>query len=364
MRTLIVLVFAACCTVACHPGTNGQPARTVRVDSGGFGSALVAHPVYQSALEALKAALEADDLQIGRATLARLMVRLESDRASLPSMIEAKGKDDALSLQVLSGELPSREHAVAGLRIADGFMRVLEGRTRLREIELTVVLRRVPGTETCRASLFAISSWPETLVIMPGPATLEVLRTSLEPRTGVERRDSSKTHLDAELSIEIPAGGSTSTPIADIPIEVPIGAIATRLRIGIVFTGGTLSEDGETFPARDIAVETKERTDIASWVPATLVDPQELVRVWKRGDASLASILERTVRIPPARYEEVLDRLGLTAEIQPVQTFSVIVPALRWIVRTHSFGRDEGSWRRWLLARLDDRRMAGTVFGE
>lgn len=328
------------------------------------GGALIVHPVYQSAFEALEAALDADDLRVGRSTLARLEGRLVRDVETLPTIDDARTMEDGSGDLILSGQSPSREHAEAALRMARNFGRVFEGRMRMESLTLELELERIADQESCRASLIATSTWDSPLVLRPGPATLEVSRISLEPRTGIERRDQQSSHMEADTSFELPPRGTRRFELADIPIEVPVGAIATRMLADIEFIGGTIEEADESYPARFIEVEDAERTDLASWVPASLVEPTELVRLWQRGNTTLAALIERTVRIAPARYEETLDRLGLAAETLPVNSFHAIVPSLRWFTRANRFGRDEGAWRRWLLARLDDRRAEGVLVGE
>ena len=327
----------------------------------GAGGALIVHPIYQSAFDALKAALDADDLLVGRSTLARLEGRLAADVETLPTMKEAQKVEDGSADLILTGQHPSKEHAEAALRMARNFGRVFEGRVRMESLELMLALERVAGAETCRATLIATSTWHAPLVLKPGPATLEVARVSLEPRTGVERRDHQSSHMESDVTFEIPARGTRRFDLAEIPIEVPVGAIATRMVADIEFIGGTIDQEGESFPARFIEIEAAERTDLASWVPATLVEPSELVRLWQRGNTTLAALIERTVRVAPSRYEETLDRLGLAAETLPVNSFHAIVPSLRWFTRANRFGRDEGAWRLWLLGRLDDRRADGTL---
>ena len=91
-------------------------------------TAIVSHPAYQAAFEALRATLDDGDLQAARATSRRLRARLERERATLPSMEAArKNEGGPLSYQVLSGELPAKESAEGALRMVDGFDSVIEG---------------------------------------------------------------------------------------------------------------------------------------------------------------------------------------------------------------------------------------------
>ncbi len=317
------------------------------------------HPVYQTAFDAVKTALDEDELGVADAALRRLRGRLMSERQSLPTVAQAKANQGDLSFQVLSGELPARENVDAALRMVDGFGKVVEGRKRMGALELEVLVERIQGQEAVQVSLVGRSTWPTPITLRPGPVALDLRRTSLEPRAGIERQDAANQALDESLALEIPAMGEVSLALTEIPIEVPVGAIATRMRVSLRFIGGTVEDGGESFPARDIVAEPAQRTDLAGWVPASLVEPDELVELVKRGNAPLPALLERTVRIAPSRHEETLDRLGAAVETLPVESLRTLVPSLRWLKGSTQFGRNELAWRNWLLGRLEERREAG-----
>lgn len=361
LAAALLLAFPAG-LVACGSSRPGLTAGPVVLDEGADPAAVGAHPVYQAAFEALRAALRSDDLPVARATSMRLRARLERERAALPTLDEARRNEGGpLSYQVLSGEMPSRESVDAALRLVQGFDRVIEGRARLGALQMEVILARVPGSERVRVSIAATSSWPAPLVLRPGAGTVEVLRTSLEPQAGDERRDSAKLALPEAVELRVPANGTASHELCQLPIEVPFGAIATRMRVDAVFLAGTLDEGDATYPAQDIDVLSGRRTDLAGKIPATTLEPGPLLKLVERGRAPLAALLERTVRIPPARFPETLDRLGELMEVRPQEAIRPLVPTLRWLTQAESFSRDAAGWRQWLLGRLEDRRRAGEV---
>lgn len=322
---------------------------------------LVVHPAYSASFEALTATLEDENMDVARATLRQLRSRLAADLALVPTLAEARGRADDVAARTLAGELPSKENVRAAMEIADGFERIVDGRTRLAAVELSVALERRTGEEMIDVYLVGVSSWPEPLTVLPSAASLVLQRTSLEPHTGQERRESSVFGLDEAPRLDIPARGEARLHVAELPIQVPIGAIATRVRANLTFNGGSVEEDGTSFPARTIEASIGERTDLAGWVPATLVDPAELVRLVDRGGAPLTAILERTVRIAPDRRDEALDGLSAVLEMKPVDTAEQVVPAVRWLVGAQRFGRDGAMWRDWLFERLDERRAAGII---
>lgn len=346
---------------ACGGGTRSGSG-PIALEGGASPAAVVAHPAYQAAFEALRSALDEGELSVARATSQRLRARLEREKATLPSLDEArKNEGGQLSYQVLSGELPARESAEAALRMVDGFDKVIEGRARVASLDLAVVLSRVVDAEQVRVVLRARSSWPAPLELRPGAGTVEVLRTSLEPRAGDERRDSARIALPEATVFRVPANAEAELELCLLPIEVPLGAIATRMRVDAVYLGGTILEGDVSYPARDFDVRSGRRTDLAGKIPAVALGPEPLIELVERGRAPLAAILERTVRIPPARFPETLDRLGESLETRPLEAIRPVVPSLRWLAETESFGRDEAAWREWLLRRLEDRRTAGTI---
>ena len=324
---------------ACAGGVRVSPGAP---ESAVTPTAIVSHPAYQAAFEALRATLDDGDLQAARATSRRLRARLERERATLPSMEAArKNEGGPLSYQVLSGELPAKESAEGALRMVDGFDSVIEGRARVRALDLAVILSRVPDSEQVRVVLRARSAWPEPLELRPGAGTVQVLRTSLEPRAGDERRDSARIALPEATVLRVPANAEADLELCRLAIEMPLGAIATRMRVDTVFLGGTIQEGDQSYPAQDFDVRSARRTDLAGKIPAVAVGPGPLLELVERGRAPLAAILERTVVIPPARFPETLDRLGESLEIRPLEAIRPVIPSLRWLAETETFGRDE-----------------------
>lgn len=169
LRLLGLILIAS--TAGCG-APRGTPAGAALLQDVNPGGALVVHQVYSSAFEAIESALESDDLDVARATLGRLRARLLRDRASVPSLAEARTRSDEVAVRTASGELPSRESVEAALKMADGFERVIEGRIRLASIELSIELRRVPDTEFVEVSLVGESSWGAPLVMHVRPLVL------------------------------------------------------------------------------------------------------------------------------------------------------------------------------------------------
>ena len=358
LGSALCLVLVGACT-----GPKTSAPIPVKREAATRGASLVVHRVYIAAFAAIEAALDADDLAVAQSTLRRLQQRLASDAASAPTMAQASARENEIARRTLSGELPSAENVAAAKQMSKGFERVISGRVRMEAIELSLALERQPGSEVVSVLLLATSSWDQTLVIEPGAGRLEILRVSLEPRSGGERREARIRALEAGTRLELPPGESVQVSMTEVPIEVPVGAIATRMEVKVTFNGGTLSQGNLVLPMREQLLPRAKRIDLAGWVPTGLVEPIELVELMMRGDAPLPALLERTVRISAARRSETLDRLGKAVRTLPVDSFHSMVPALRWIVGTNEFGRDEMRWRDWLIERYETRAAAGRAIG-
>lgn len=321
------------------------------------------HRVYVAAFDAIESALEADDLAVAQSTLTRLQQRLAADGQAAPTIAQARERQDEVATRTLNGELPSAENVAAAVKMSEGFERVISGRIRMDAVDLSLELQRQAGLETVNVLLVATSRWTETLVLEPGAGRLEILRVSLEPRTGAERREARIRALEGGKRLELPPGETVQIALTKVPIEVPVGAIATRMEAQLTFNGGSFSESKRSLPMREQTLPKAKRIDLAGWVPTSVVEPLMLVELMQRGDAPLPAILERAVRIAPARRGETLDRLGKAVRTLPADAFHPMVPAVRWIVGTNQFGRDEKRWRQWLIERYEARAAAGTAIG-
>ncbi|MEM1449663.1 MAG: hypothetical protein AAF957_23630 [Planctomycetota bacterium] len=357
---LAALLAAGCAT------RSAAPPRPVELDRepGSANVPLTVHPAYTASFEAIRLALEVNDLAVARGALRQLRARLAADRVNAPTLAQARERDDDIALRTLAGELPSRESVDAAVKMADGFEKIVEGRLRLEAVQLRIdVVRSETEEQQADVVLYGRSDWNGDLRIQPSAASLVVERTSLEPRTGQERRASTTVGLDEAPILQIPAHGEARVVIGSLPIEVPVGSIATRMRVDVRCNGGTISEDDEDYPARDIAVRYGERTDIPGWIPSTVVAPVELVELVERGNTPLALMLECAVRIAPGRRDEALDRVGVAIQTLPMQSMRTLVPAVRWLAGTDQFGRDERAWRTWLIERVEERKREGRAIG-
>ena len=353
---LLALVALACTGCAWGPASpGGRPA------AGDVGPGLLTlHVSYSAAFEALKGALDSDELLLARSTIRQLRGRLARDLRSAPTLAEARGRTDEVATRTLSGELPSRESVEAALELVDRFESIVDGRERLGAVTLDLELRRVPGEARVEVWLRGRSRWPEPLTVRPFAVSLVVRRLSVDQKA-LEVNWSDRLVLEDAVGLDLPAGGEHARRLLGLPIEVPRGAMATRMRVSLACTGGEVVQGADHYPAREVAVSEAERTDIAGWIPTGLIEPGRLVGLVEEGRGNTEVLLECAIRIDPARRDEALDGLGRAVQTLPDEALRPIVPAARWLLGVEGFGRDERAWKELLAERYARRLAAGEV---
>lgn len=358
--SLLVASVAALLAPACASLGGRSPERA------GPGAAMGAiHVRYTAAFEALKEALEENDLPLARSTARQLRGRLGRELESAIPLSRARTRADDMAALTLSGEVPSRESVEAALLAVERFEDIIDGRARLAAVTLRIELRRRPGEELVEARLAGESSWAEPLVLRPFAASILIDRVHVD-KEGFEVNWGETVVLEEGVELAMAARGTASIPLAELPIQVPVGAMATRMSVTLVCTGGELEEAGDRYPARKIVVREAERTDIAGWIPTGLVEPQRLVRLVEQGRGSTDVLLECAIRIAPSRRAEALDGLGRALQTLPAEAVRPVVPAIRWLMGVSGidgFGRDERDWKHLLAERYDRRMAAGEIEG-
>lgn len=297
------------------------------------------HPSYRPTLAALQDMLERDELALAERTLQQWRARLGMDaalaaRASDTAAL-APGRPDAAAVAAAERALERYELTVAGRRVFAG-------------LDIALTLRRVAGEPRVRVELSVASRLDEAVELRPGPATLEVRRQTLEPRTGQETHTVELLPAAEALRIAVPARGTTLVALGDVPVVVPTGAIATRTRCKAVLLGGAVLAGGRELPARPLEVPEAERTDLPGWLPSTAVEPAELARLAAQPGATMEALCERAVRVLPARRTEALELLREPVALRTVEELVVLMPALRWLCAVEGLGRDPYAWRRYM----------------
>ncbi|MEZ6017331.1 MAG: hypothetical protein R3F49_19615 [Planctomycetota bacterium] len=294
------------------------------------------HPTYRPTLAAVQDALDHEELEVAARTLQRWRARLTADRAF------------AANAETVDTSRPGPEALDAAFGMVERLESIVEGRRVLAALDLGISLRRVPDAQRVEVHLSVQSRWPSDLEWQPGPGILEVERLSLEPTSGRESRGLETVPLPRELRLTLPAGGTLDVVLNELPIGVPPGAIATRIRCAVVLRGGTLLVDGRELPSRPTDVRSAERTDLPSWLPAAPVEPEELARLAAYPEATQAALVERAVRILPEQRLDALELLREPGGARRNEDFPPLVPVLRWLSGTVRPNRDVEFWRAYL----------------
>ena len=325
--THALLVAVALAALACvGPRTSSAPAETL-------------HPAYRPMLAAVQDALDREQLFLAERTLLAWRSRLTVDAAFAARAVEGvpaqAGRPDAASVATAT-------------RTVESYERIVAGRVALAGLDIALELRRVAGAERVQAVLTARSRLDADVELRPGPASLEVRRQSLEPRTGHETTDIEVQQLADGLRLVVPAGGAAEVGLTELAILVPGGAIATRMRCRATLLGGALVLGGRELPARAWPVAAAERTDLPGWLPATPVEPEELARLAAEAGATPEALAERAVRILPTQRVAALELLREPVALRTVEELTVLMPALRWLCGVEGLGRDPYAWRKYM----------------
>ncbi len=263
--------------------------------------------------------------------------------ARLVAAIEAHANDEA-------------QRIVARLRLFDldsdarrklvGCERVLRGRAALEETHLRLVSELADGHVTLTAEV----STPSTAcVLRPSAPAVRLHWTTIYP-TGEEERLTTTLAAPDLVELRLDPGDTRVVRLGRYPL--PIGrALASRMRFDLELGAGEVEIEGQRYPAMHYRVEACEVVRLAPFLPSAAIDPAELVSYVRGNSFRIEALLERAVRIAPARRREALDALTPVALGLDRVRLTAIAPALRWLSGNARFGADAETWRSWFEAR-------------
>jgi len=296
-------------------------------------------------LEAVQSALEHDELDVAERTLAqwRGRTQLDASNARVHSAVSDGGR-----APVAVGGRPDLAATRDAEHFITNFEQILAGRRVLAGVDLALELRRVPGESRVGVYLAGQSRLDEPVTLRPGPGNIEVVRISLDPRTGHELNEAETITLPGPLALALTAREAGELFLCDVDIVVPTGMVATRMRCRAALRGGTVVVAGAERPARAFDIAGAERTDLPGWLPTEAVEPAELARLAANLEAGQPAFCERAVRILPARRVEALELLRVPALERNPDQLVPLIPALRWLSGESQLGRDPRRWRTYL----------------
>jgi hypothetical protein len=277
----------------------------------------------------------------------RLQPALDALRAALAS------GDDELARSVLR-RLWSMGPTGAAADLANVYERILEGRLAVAGLDLRaecvwIPAPEIPGGGTCLVRLAARSRDGVERTLEPGPATLALTAITVDLR-GASSQGSQTRSFDTLALVTIPAEGAAGVDLAQVPLELPEGALALRLTAEIRLRSGTVHEGDRTLPAQRVPVEHGELVLLAGRLLAQgAADPSDVVRRAADPEARRGDLLDAALRVRREDRERVLDALCVYAGDTP--SVDRLTSALRWLAPDVQGGADAATWARWLADR-------------
>lgn len=263
--------------------------------------------------------------------------------AALGDALEAH--DDALARRVLDGIL-ARGPEGRALEVARIYDKILRGRALLESVAMELELRPVDGDAYAFDVVLVVrnrSSAP--LVLRTTPPSLNRLSVGVTPE-GVESRRRASVVAHALEELVLPASGELEVRLGRDRAAI-FGMLALRERWWLETRNGEVEVDGDVLPALATQVVSAEDSWLAPFLPTEPVEPSELVRYASGPEIFEPPLMERAVRIDPARRGEALELLAeAMREWDDVRVLEV-VPALRWLARAEVTGAELAFWRRW-----------------
>lgn len=259
-------------------------------------------------------------------------------------------RDDELALRLLDRLRAQLPPEVLVDRL-ESWSRLLEGRALTRELAPRLECRRIeagPGTPERRALLLVMDNpHAEALALECAPPRLVRTSTWIDARGELARNQQTST-LDGFERLTL-AGAATSE-IALGEFEPAAGrALAVRERFELLWSAGLLRRGERMLPLDRGSRPDCDYVGLSGLLPTAPVEPLELLRYAEGERVRVAALVERAVRIPPARYDEALDLLA--AAPLSVERIGELAPALRWLSRDPLLGDDAQGWQDWLRER-------------
>jgi hypothetical protein len=263
-----------------------------------------------------------------------------------------QARDDALAERLI-GQLRARVPPAALSERLDAWSRVLAGRRLSRELDLRLECRRVDvaaGKPERRALVLCVAN-PHAAVITLDCAPPRLARTStwIDARGELARNQEIAT-LSAFQRLEIPAAQPSEVELA--AFEPRTGAaLAVREHFELAWSAAVLTHTGLALPFDRETRCACDYVGLAGKLPTNSVEPAELLRYASSDVVLTPALVERAVRIAPARYDEALDVLAAARADFSSARLVELAPALRWLARDPGLGADAQGWREWLRAR-------------
>jgi len=306
---LIGLALVACQAPAVEPGVGPS-----RLDER-----------LQPAFAELKAALDEDADEVARAILSRLKPRCQ----------------DELSLQIV-----------------EGYERILGGRALRDSVEAWLSVEEAEGGFALSLSLK--HDGDHELLLSPGYLRVEWAAMSIDT-LGRQSAQVDGRVVNVTEAWVLPSGEELKLSLGVDSPRIGDSALAVRVEWKVSLGAGSFSRGGERFPAQGLPVRDGVIVRLAKELPTGAVEASELFRYALGDTVRLPALLERAVRIHPARYEAALDLLSsLEPQFSP-SALRGVVPVIAWLTGTTGISASGEEWRLWLQERARAKEQTGNL---
>ncbi|MEZ5977156.1 MAG: hypothetical protein R3F34_02940 [Planctomycetota bacterium] len=276
----------------------------------------------------------------------RFEAALDQVRAALD------GEETEVARQILAGMLARRPEGLT-LETVRRYVDIVDGRAifEATDLELTVEADPDrPGGTLARLHVATTLRDEAALDVPPMIATRTV--TSLDA-SGVERAATSTAVFDAAVGLVLPVEGDEREFVV-AHADLPRGQVLAVREVWTLdcLAGHVVFED-RRLPLRSFRIEAPVKEWISSNIARSTIEPAEVgdflsdpAAFEARGEAFTARLLERVLRVPKDRREELVAVLAESAEKLDDLARARLLPAVDWLLGC----ADDATAERWAQA--------------
>lgn len=284
----------------------------------------------------------------GNGEVAPDQVRFLPGVEALRDAVEAR--EDAEARRILA-RLSAMAPGPEVQALMDAFERILDGRALAARIESSMSARESADTPGEYRLVLALTSRdPDPIDMRPAGIRLRVAYTSVDP-LGSAQSAIQYVSVDGLDRILLEQDETVELELVDVSPPQPAGMLALEGDFRLEFLATELRHEGRSLPANDMPGPETTIVRLAGYIPNGSIEPSELLRYVESGEVHVPALMERTVRILPARRAEALELLTPLIAKLATPDLKELVPALRWLTGAASPGGDPEAWRAWIARR-------------
>jgi hypothetical protein len=261
--------------------------------------------------------------------------------------------DDDTARRILAG-IYARRPKGDTLRVADKYDRILRGRRLVTHLEFSLVGVRDEERSETVVYLEARHDLSTPVTLHSSAGTLRRVVNAITP-DGRGLRNEKTLAVEGVSELSLSPGQAIRIEVDRFALQAG-SSLAVRARWDLDLAAAHAEAEPERIPVNDVPVAPYLEVRTASYLPADPVEPIELANYLEGvGRFRVEAMLERAVRIEPARWQEALDLV--TPVVLGGSTLEVgrAVPALIWLTGNYELGRDPRVWQSLLRTRSRER---------